>query len=102
MCVIKNQCYFFFFLNNLHWVGPFKRHLSERPYLKKATNNLFLNQVGQKFQDAIRAMGNTLKQPNVWRPCLYLCLSNALSLNIYDGMFYWYTDSEAGPHFSQV
>ena len=68
----------------------------------KSCDYLLLNQVGQKFRDAIRAMGDTLKLPDVWRPCLYLYLSNALSLNIYDGMFYWYTDSIAGPHFSQV
>ncbi|CAO2815976.1 unnamed protein product [Amaranthus hypochondriacus] len=65
------------------------------------TVNFSYKQVGQKYRDAIRAMGDTLKLPDVWRPCLYLYLSNALSLNIYDGMFYWYTDSEAGPHFSQ-
>lgn len=29
-------------------------------------------------------------------------LSFALSLNILEGMFYWYTDSKDGPSFSQV
>lgn len=65
------------------------------------TLNFSYKQVGQKFLDATRAMTDTLKLPDVWRPCLYLYLSNAMSLNIYDGMFYWYTDSDAGPHFTQ-
>lgn len=29
-------------------------------------------------------------------------LSLAFSLNIHEGMFYWYTDAKAGPSFSQV
>ncbi|KMT16948.1 hypothetical protein BVRB_2g044180 [Beta vulgaris subsp. vulgaris] len=65
------------------------------------TVNFSYKQVGQKFLDATRAMTETIKLQDVWRPCLYLYLSNSLSLNIYDGMFYWYTDSDAGPHFSQ-
>lgn len=52
--------------------------------------------------DAGNAMWTTLKCPNVWRPCLYMYLSFALSLNIAEGMFYWYTDSKNGPAFSQV
>ncbi|GAB4850303.1 hypothetical protein Ancab_029603 [Ancistrocladus abbreviatus] len=58
-------------------------------------------QVSQKFCDAARAMWTTLKLPDVWRPCLYMYLSLALSVNIHEGMFYWYTGSETGPHFSQ-
>ncbi|XP_044472370.1 probable folate-biopterin transporter 2 isoform X2 [Mangifera indica] len=58
-------------------------------------------QVNQKFLDAGKAMWTTLKFPLVWRPCLYMYLSFTLSLNIYEGLFYWYTDSEAGPAFSQ-
>lgn len=46
-------------------------------------------------------MWNTLKLPDLWRQCLYMYLSKALSLNVYDGMFYWYTDSDAGLHFSR-
>ncbi|XP_021758023.1 probable folate-biopterin transporter 2 [Chenopodium quinoa] len=65
------------------------------------TVNFSYKQVGQKFLVATKAMTDTLKLPDVWRPCLYLYLSNATSLNIYDGMFYWYTDSDAGPNFSQ-
>lgn len=65
------------------------------------TVNFSYREVTQKSLDATRAMWNTLKLPDVWRPCLYMFLSLALSLNIYEGMFYWYTDSDAGLHFSQ-
>ncbi|KAJ9549663.1 hypothetical protein OSB04_022206 [Centaurea solstitialis] len=58
-------------------------------------------QINEKFFDAATAMWTTLKCPEVWRPCLYMYLSFALSLNIYEGLFYWETDSKAGPSFSQ-
>ncbi|KAH9760272.1 putative folate-biopterin transporter 2 [Citrus sinensis] len=57
--------------------------------------------VNLKFLDAGKAMWTTLKFPLVWRPCLYMYLSFAVSLNIHEGLFYWYTDSKAGPSFSQ-
>ncbi|XP_061365266.1 probable folate-biopterin transporter 2 isoform X1 [Gastrolobium bilobum] len=63
--------------------------------------NFAYKQVNQKFLDAAKAMWTTLKSEDVWRPCLYMYLSFALSLNILEGMFYWYTDSKAGPSFSQ-
>lgn len=66
------------------------------------SNILSVNQVNQKFVDAGKAMWTTLKFPDVWRPCLYMYLSFALSVNIHEGMFYWYTDSKGGPSFSQV
>ncbi|XVE97319.1 hypothetical protein REPUB_Repub03eG0009400 [Reevesia pubescens] len=56
--------------------------------------------VSQKFLDAGKAMWATLKCPEVWRPCLYMYLSFAVSLNINEGLFYWYT-SKGGPSFSQ-
>ncbi|KAK1369975.1 Biopterin transport-related protein BT1 [Heracleum sosnowskyi] len=62
---------------------------------------LCLPSVHLKFQDATTSMWNTLMYPEVWRPCLYMYLSFALSLNIYEGMFYWYTDSQDGPSFSK-
>uniref|UniRef100_A0A5B7A6W8 Putative folate-biopterin transporter 2 n=1 Tax=Davidia involucrata TaxID=16924 RepID=A0A5B7A6W8_DAVIN len=65
------------------------------------TPNFAYRQVNQKFLEAAKSMWTTLKYPDVWRPCLYMYLSLALSLNIYEGMFYWYTDSKAGPSFSQ-
>ncbi|THG22372.1 hypothetical protein TEA_012592 [Camellia sinensis var. sinensis] len=57
--------------------------------------------VTQKFTDACKAMWTTLKCPEVWRPCLYMYISLTLSLDIYQGMFYWFTDSEEGPSFSK-
>lgn len=63
--------------------------------------NFPYRQVNLKFLDAGNAMWTTLKYPNVWRPCLYMYLSLALSLHIHEGMFYWYTDPTAGPAFSQ-
>ncbi|XP_043704797.1 probable folate-biopterin transporter 2 [Telopea speciosissima] len=57
--------------------------------------------VFQKLLDATKAMWKTLKCPEVWRPCAYMYLSLAVSLNIQEGMFYWYTDKTAGPSFSQ-
>ncbi|WOG83989.1 hypothetical protein DCAR_0103168 [Daucus carota subsp. sativus] len=65
------------------------------------TPNFAYGQVRQKFLDAASSMWNTLMLPEVWRPCLYMYLSFALSLNIYEGMFYWYTDSKDGPSFSK-
>jgi hypothetical protein len=44
----------------------------------------------------------TLKCPEVWRPCFYMYMSLALSVEIQEGMFYWYTDPSAGPSFSEV
>ncbi|CAL8995920.1 unnamed protein product [Prunus brigantina] len=64
-------------------------------------NFAYTQVVNQKFIDAGKAMWTTLKCPDVWRPCLYMYFSLALSLNILDGMFYWYTDSKSGPSFSQ-
>ncbi|KAK9947227.1 hypothetical protein M0R45_012659 [Rubus argutus] len=63
--------------------------------------NFAYTQVNQKFIDAGKSMWKTLKCPDVWRPSLYMYSSLALSLNILDGMFYWYTDSTSGPSFSQ-
>lgn len=44
----------------------------------------------------------TLRCPSVWRPCIYMYMSLALSVAIHEGMFYWYTDAKEGPKFSQV
>ncbi|XXG58556.1 hypothetical protein AAC387_Pa04g0841 [Persea americana] len=58
-------------------------------------------QLYRKLLDANQTMWTTLKCPDVWRPCLFMYISFALSLNIHEGMFYWYTDPKAGPAFSQ-
>lgn len=65
------------------------------------TPNFVYTEVCQKFLQANRTMWTTLKCPAVWRPCLYIYASIALSLNIQEGMFFWYTDPKAGPSFSQ-
>jgi hypothetical protein len=59
-------------------------------------------QVFDKFLEATITMWETLKLPQVWRPCFYMYLSLALSLNIQEGMFYWYTDTSKGLSFSEV
>lgn len=64
--------------------------------------NFAYKQVYQKFIDASKATFTTLKCGDVWRPCLYMYLSFALSLNIHEGMFYWITDPKAGPALSEV
>ncbi|XVE71280.1 hypothetical protein DITRI_Ditri10aG0138500 [Diplodiscus trichospermus] len=64
-------------------------------------SNFAYSEVNQKFLDAVKAMWTTLKSPDVWRPCLYMYLSFAVSLSINEGLFYWYTDSKEGPSFSQ-
>ncbi|KAJ0965740.1 hypothetical protein J5N97_026878 [Dioscorea zingiberensis] len=66
------------------------------------TPNFSYGQVHEKFLQASRSMWTTLKYPYVWRPCLYMYVSLALSLKIQEGMFYWYTDKNSGPSFSQV
>ncbi|XP_057799349.1 probable folate-biopterin transporter 2 isoform X1 [Salvia miltiorrhiza] len=58
-------------------------------------------QISQNLANAGKAMWNTLKCPDVWRPCLYMYLSFSLGLNVSEGMFYWVTDSAAGPSFSK-
>lgn len=63
---------------------------------------LIWRQVTEKFISACKSMWTTLACPEVWRPCLYMYLSLALSINIYQGMFYWLTDATDGPSFSKV
>lgn len=64
-------------------------------------HNFAYRRVGENLLDASKTMWTTLKCRDVWRPCLYMYLSLALGLNIYEGMFYWYTDAKGGPYFSQ-
>jgi len=58
--------------------------------------------VNDKFLDAGSAIWKTFQYGEVWRPCLFMLLSAAVSLHIHEGMFYWYTDSKDGPSFSKV
>ncbi|CAF2065801.1 unnamed protein product [Brassica napus] len=57
--------------------------------------------VNEKFIDAGSAIWKTFQYGEVWRPCLFMLLSAAVSLHIHEGMFYWYTDSKDGPSFSK-
>ncbi|GJZ80628.1 probable folate-biopterin transporter 6 [Tanacetum coccineum] len=50
---------------------------------------------------ALKGMYDTIQIPQVWKPSLYMYLSIALSFSTHEGHFYWYTDSKAGPAFSQ-
>ncbi|XP_033129025.1 probable folate-biopterin transporter 2 isoform X1 [Brassica rapa] len=69
---------------------------------RESTDSCFVSiQVNQKFIDAGRAMWRTMKCSDVWRPSLYMYISLALSLNIHEGLFYWFTDSKDGPLFAQ-
>ncbi|RAL47951.1 hypothetical protein DM860_015738 [Cuscuta australis] len=64
-------------------------------------HNAPYQRVSEKFGGAAKAMWKTLRCAAVWRPCLYMYLSLALSFDVSEGMFYWMTDAEGGPHFSK-
>jgi len=69
-------------------------------YEPRVTNHQH-KQVFQSSWEATKSMWKALKCPEIWRPSLYIYISLAVSLNIYEGKFYWYTDPTAGPAFSQ-
>ncbi|KAG0475777.1 hypothetical protein HPP92_015463 [Vanilla planifolia] len=58
-------------------------------------------QLYEKLTQAKKTMWATLKCAEVWKPCIFVFTSLALSLNIQEGLFYWYTDTKSGPCFSQ-
>ncbi|XP_075522566.1 putative folate-biopterin transporter 6 isoform X1 [Primulina tabacum] len=58
-------------------------------------------QAAQKIREAVNDMYKTLKFPQVWKPALYMYMSLALNISTHEGQFYWYTDPQAGPAFSQ-
>ncbi|KAK4375510.1 hypothetical protein RND71_006187 [Anisodus tanguticus] len=64
-------------------------------------HNSAYKRASQKFSDAGKAMWMALKCEYVWRTCIYMYISLALSLHIHEGMFYWYTDAKDGPSFSK-
>lgn len=70
--------------------------------LKEApTSNFSYSQIHRTLREATRKMLQTLKCPEVWKPCLYMYLSLAVCFDVHEGLFYWYTDPKAGPAFSQ-
>ncbi|KAK7260952.1 hypothetical protein RIF29_27254 [Crotalaria pallida] len=58
-------------------------------------------QVLERVGMTIRSMHQTIMYPQVWKPSLYIFLALALNVTTHEGHFYWYTDSKAGPAFSQ-
>lgn len=58
-------------------------------------------QAVEKLGGAIKGMYRTIQIPQVWKPSLYMYLSLAMSISTHEGQFYWYTDPNAGPAFSQ-
>nr|GMD32458.1 probable folate-biopterin transporter 3 [Ipomoea batatas] len=68
---------------------------------EKFTPSGTYRRVSHKFADAGKAMVMALKCKTIWRPCLYMYISLAVSVHIHEGMFYWYTDAKDGPSFSQ-
>ncbi|CAL5044132.1 unnamed protein product [Urochloa decumbens] len=65
------------------------------------TPNFPYGQAHKKFVEASGKMLTALKCPEVWRPCVYMYMSLALSVDIQEGMFYWYTDRKAGLSFHE-
>ncbi|KAF8732959.1 hypothetical protein HU200_015310 [Digitaria exilis] len=63
--------------------------------------NFPYGQAHKKFVEASGKMLTTLKCPEVWRPCVYMYVSLALSVDIQEGMFYWYTDRKTGLSFHE-
>lgn len=56
-----------------------------------------------RFRDVIRTLqlfGHTLQDPILWKPALYIYLSQGLCPDISEAMFYWFTDPKVGPGFS--
>ncbi|KAL8536949.1 hypothetical protein ACS0TY_012224 [Phlomoides rotata] len=68
---------------------------------ERRASSFAFEQINDNFVNAGKSMWKTLKYPDVWRPCLYMYLSFSLSLRIDEGMFYWITDSPAGPMFAK-
>ncbi|KAG0460558.1 hypothetical protein HPP92_020855 [Vanilla planifolia] len=66
-----------------------------------STPGFAFTEVHKRFLQAGQTMWSTLKCPQVWRPCLYIYVSLSFSLDIQEGMFFWYTHPKAGPSFSQ-
>jgi hypothetical protein len=79
---------------------------SMRPHILSYYSNFsFLAwqiQAHKKFVEASGKMLTALKCPEVWRPCVYMYISLALSVDIQEGMFFWYTDQSAGLSFHEV
>lgn len=51
--------------------------------------------------NTIQLFRQTLRDPVIWRPALYIYLSQSLCPDISEAMFYWFTDPVVGPGFSE-
>ncbi|KAL8201270.1 hypothetical protein R6Q57_012609 [Mikania cordata] len=69
-------------------------------YEKKTSDDMHTKKT-QTIGGALKGMYDTIQFPEVWKPSLYMYLSLALSISTHEGQFYWYTDPNAGPAFSQ-
>jgi folate/biopterin transporter len=58
------------------------------------------SQLGKQIWNVTEQLWATLKQARVWKPTLYMYLCIALSPDISEGKFYWYTGAKDGPGFS--
>ncbi|XP_029126208.1 probable folate-biopterin transporter 6 isoform X2 [Cajanus cajan] len=68
------------------------------------TNDLHIEKkqgVLESVGTTIRGMYRTMSYPQGWKPSLYMFLALTLNVTTHEGHFYWYTDSKAGPAFSQ-
>ncbi|KAK8965333.1 putative folate-biopterin transporter 2 [Platanthera guangdongensis] len=74
---------------------------ADRQREQRQSNTLAREAIHQKLLFANQTMWKRMKCGVVWKPCLFMFSSLALSLNIQEGMFYWYTDGEPGPAFSK-
>ncbi|KAL3696648.1 hypothetical protein R1sor_010724 [Riccia sorocarpa] len=58
-------------------------------------------QLGKQLCIVTLELWMTLKNPKVWRPTLYMYLALAVSPDISEGKFFWYTDMTNGPGFKK-
>lgn len=59
------------------------------------------SQVWKELWTVKEELWATLKQARVWKPTLYMYMSLAVSPDISEGKFYWYTSARHGPAFSE-
>lgn len=56
----------------------------------------------QALMHTLRCFGQTLRDPILWRPALYIYLSQGLLVpDISEAMFFWLTDPVSGPGFGE-
>ncbi|KAH7307156.1 hypothetical protein KP509_22G048500 [Ceratopteris richardii] len=61
-------------------------------------------QYKSRFKELMKTLllfKQTLSNPAIWRPALFIYLARALCPDISESMFYWFTDPVVGPGFSE-